>query len=368
MMLERTRAECDECYCDDCYRDVHSGGKRSTHRWIGFGEGGPVCHVCARSPAETECADCGNGRYCNSCFRVFHAKGHKKKHKHTPVLELPTYLENGTKPEYCHRCKRRGAAYGCESPGCDFRGCDSCYLCIHQPECARERALQNSALLSRFETTVDEPVDAQHLHVGHKNAICAICGEPADQRCVQCGDLYCSRTWMGNAGCFLQVHDRGNRMKHVTEKLINPEEIEAGEKALRLRQAKARKRMKELLGGGGETPTSSVTPEGSVKTMSTAGNTGGNTEGGTGEGKKKKKKSELISSKRERGVSVKAALEDESEGGPGQGSLGLGYSSTSETEGGVGGGDRLKKAKRSKHTQPASDKVSVQSTSTTAAR
>eukprot|EP00607_Mallomonas_marina_P006296 CAMPEP_0182440396 /NCGR_PEP_ID=MMETSP1167-20130531/87041_1 /TAXON_ID=2988 /ORGANISM="Mallomonas Sp, Strain CCMP3275" /LENGTH=278 /DNA_ID=CAMNT_0024634347 /DNA_START=508 /DNA_END=1340 /DNA_ORIENTATION=- len=32
-LLERTRAECDECYCDNCYKDVHSGGKRSTHMW-----------------------------------------------------------------------------------------------------------------------------------------------------------------------------------------------------------------------------------------------------------------------------------------------------------------------------------------------
>jgi hypothetical protein len=32
MLLERTRAECDECYCDRCYKDIHSGGKRATHR------------------------------------------------------------------------------------------------------------------------------------------------------------------------------------------------------------------------------------------------------------------------------------------------------------------------------------------------
>lgn len=32
MMLERTRAECDECYCDRCYKDLHSNGKRAMHR------------------------------------------------------------------------------------------------------------------------------------------------------------------------------------------------------------------------------------------------------------------------------------------------------------------------------------------------
>jgi hypothetical protein len=32
MLLERTRAECDECYCDRCYKDIHQGGKRAHHR------------------------------------------------------------------------------------------------------------------------------------------------------------------------------------------------------------------------------------------------------------------------------------------------------------------------------------------------
>lgn len=32
MILERTRAECDECYCDRCYKDLHHGGKRANHR------------------------------------------------------------------------------------------------------------------------------------------------------------------------------------------------------------------------------------------------------------------------------------------------------------------------------------------------
>lgn len=34
MLLERTRAECDECYCDRCYQDIHRGGKRAHHRYF----------------------------------------------------------------------------------------------------------------------------------------------------------------------------------------------------------------------------------------------------------------------------------------------------------------------------------------------
>eukprot|EP01033_Poteriospumella_lacustris_P010304 gene10304-7320_t len=48
---------------------------------------------------------------------------------------------------------------------------------------------------------------------------CTICGEDADKICVECGDYYCSRTWMGNPGCFVQVHSRGNRASHATEPL-----------------------------------------------------------------------------------------------------------------------------------------------------
>ena len=34
-ILERTRAERDDTYCESCYLSVHSGGRRSTHRWLG---------------------------------------------------------------------------------------------------------------------------------------------------------------------------------------------------------------------------------------------------------------------------------------------------------------------------------------------
>jgi hypothetical protein len=44
-----------------------------------------------------------------------------------------------------------------------------------------------------------------------------VCGEEADKRCVQCGDLYCSIVYMGNAGCFAKFHSKGNRASHTTE-------------------------------------------------------------------------------------------------------------------------------------------------------
>ena len=85
-MLERTRAECDDCYCETCYVDMHANGKRALHRWVGFLEYAHVCAVCTRSPAAVDCHDCNN-QYCQSCFKVFHAMGRKKKHKHGKLLE-----------------------------------------------------------------------------------------------------------------------------------------------------------------------------------------------------------------------------------------------------------------------------------------
>lgn len=51
---------------------------------------------------------------------------------------------------------------------------------------------------------------------------CAVCQEKADKICVECGDYYCSRTWLGNPGCFAQFHSKGNRATHTTESLSKP--------------------------------------------------------------------------------------------------------------------------------------------------
>merc|ERR1711865_1210855 len=39
-------------------------------------------------------------------------------------------------------------------------------------------------------------------------------GKEADRICEQCGDVYCSLTWMGNTGCFAKFHSKGNRRSH----------------------------------------------------------------------------------------------------------------------------------------------------------
>jgi hypothetical protein len=225
-MLERTRAECDECYCTDCYRDAHASGKRAQHKWLGFRPGAEVCDGCQRSPAELNCRECDSS-YCSPCSRTFHGMGRKRRHKITKLLEklpappveepeidpdtgevippkeLSKYerikRENELKPTYCVLCTRRHATTKCEGLHCGVKGgfCNSCYECVHKPAC-------------------DARVEAHLAHIAKQKApMCLVCGEPADSKCPQCHDFYCSRTWMGNPGCFIKYHNRGNRANHV---------------------------------------------------------------------------------------------------------------------------------------------------------
>lgn len=196
-MLERTRAECDECYCDRCYGQLHSGGKRALHRWVGFNANAPVCTVCTRAPAEADCHECGGGIFCKSCFKVFHNKGRKKKHAWTAITE-----ECAAGQDHCSVCTRRAATTSC--PDCSIVSCNSCLECVHRHKCP--------VVLSRAAEVHDPGLGR-----------CVSCQEEADQKCVECGDLYCSRTWMGNAGCFSNYHSRGNRVNHTLEPLDGPE-------------------------------------------------------------------------------------------------------------------------------------------------
>lgn len=193
--LERLRAECDECYCSACYIDSHTGGRRSLHKWIGFNPNSVVCSICLRSPGEKTCQDCDNSSYCNSCYKVFHGMGKKRKHRNYKLLEemLPSDV-------LCIHCDRRAGYFYCSNPGCDFIGCDSCYECVHTPDC-------------KFAADT-EKTDENAAYNAPGAPICTVCGYNADTKCNRCGDFYCSRVWMGNEGCFQQHHSKGFRISH----------------------------------------------------------------------------------------------------------------------------------------------------------
>ena len=226
-LLERSRAECDECYCTACYQEVHAGGKRALHRWKGFRPGAAVCSVCTNSAAELNCLDC-EGKYCASCYKVFHSMGRKRNHKREKVLEAL-----GEGEAYCGFCERRVADAHCDSPRCHACACDSCLAFKHKPQCRRDLAIfagggspnrartvsaEETETAAATEGAVISPAKTALSNAADTDAdACVVCGQEADQRCVQCGDCYCSRVWMGNPGCFAQHHSRGNRAAHTTE-------------------------------------------------------------------------------------------------------------------------------------------------------
>jgi hypothetical protein len=224
-MLEQQRAECDECYCASCYKEVHAGGRRALHKWKGFAAGAPVCTVCTNCPAELNCFDCET-KYCASCYKVFHGMGRKRNHKRERVLEPLT----DSAEAYCGFCERRPADTTCDNRRCHAAGCDSCVEFRHKPQCSKELLAYGGGSPSaraRAMSSGGEGADQGQAVVPKRTAqsnaadtdpdACVVCGEEADQRCVQCGDCYCSRTWMGNPGCFAQHHSKGNRAAHTTE-------------------------------------------------------------------------------------------------------------------------------------------------------
>ena len=191
-VIERIRAECDETYCTKCYKDIHSGGKRANHLWRGFDPYASMCTVCTKSPTDYHCTEC-DSVYCKSCYKVFHGKGRKRKHTYSLHVEVITEEHQNL----CVTCERRIATEACSR--CGYLGCDSCYECIHKPACDKNEAINQEGM-------------------GYVQ-VCVLCGEKADKKCTQCGDMYCSKMWMGNPGCFAKFHHTGNRIHHVTEPL-----------------------------------------------------------------------------------------------------------------------------------------------------
>lgn len=207
--MERMRAECDECYCKSCYKQVHSNGKRAAHRWQGFQSKCRVCAVCTSTAAESACHDCACD-YCESCFKVFHSMGKKRKHRKEVIYEE---LLDGQ--GLCFICNRR-AADKCLHEKCNKMACESCFEFKHKAKCPFNTEARAQSPAGRRITTSLSPV-----HDRSSEPKCVVCGEIADKRCQQCGDLYCSVVYMGNAGCFAKFHSKGNRAAHTTDTLMN---------------------------------------------------------------------------------------------------------------------------------------------------
>ena len=201
--LEETKAECNDTYCADCWKDTHKKGRRAQHHWLGFAAGAPICVMCEVAVAERHCEICADD-LCTGCAVATHLRGKKHRHNMLPIREP---LKN-KKQKYCSICDIRAGSEECPL-------CDSCLEFKHDEVCpeAHKKADPN------------------------KPTKCVVCGRPPDVRCVECGDVYCSVKWMGNPGCFVKVHRKGNRRQHTREPYTHMEDLALAQK---LAEKKAR--------------------------------------------------------------------------------------------------------------------------------
>eukprot|EP00752_Nemacystus_decipiens_P001572 g1533.t1 len=266
--LVEAREDCDDLLCGECWESVHKRGVRACHRWEGFRAGSPACVACSRSPAERKCNTC-NDLLCLACFNESHARGKKKRHSWQLCLEEPRELSR------CHECRRRVGDQRCGD--CDADLCDSCQAFRHTENCSHaEEDGHNTGKLAvtrghssggigcggkpsegskRQQKEADEvqgdprmlhaldrilgleeddpdPSAAdgagneQHHEGEHDTEAeaeekedmplsCDVCGKTPDVECEQCGTVYCSNIWVGNPGCFIKDHERGNRRNHT---------------------------------------------------------------------------------------------------------------------------------------------------------
>jgi hypothetical protein len=265
-VLEKCRAECDECYCTSCYQSMHSGGRRALHYWKGFAPGCQVCAVCHSSPAQWKCSDCDGAEYCDACFAVFHNMGRKKRHNRQILMELSiaqNQKHDGNDEEssqttassallYCDFCHRRLGHFCVQcsggeeertqtsadvEEGANVVCCDECFEFTHKAQCKMSpmtlQQQQQGNRKDRLEDVGIEVIPDTNVYAITKkkkdysietnkpraidDCLCVVCKELADKQCVECGDLYCSKVWMGNPGCFEQFHSKGNRATHTTE-------------------------------------------------------------------------------------------------------------------------------------------------------
>jgi hypothetical protein len=194
--------------------------------------------------------------YCSSCFHVYHTIGRKKRHKKDIVYETnmnnPLYLQDQQSatsnseelivPEdiYCGICYRR-LAKKCPNEECQVKVCEECFEFRHRKKCrfkppsneyqdpnSIRKPLKKTMSMSRSESNLLQSNKKEMSFRGGTEDnqqqqsveyFCVVCNEAADKKCLQCGDYYCSRTWMGNPGCFIQFHSKGNRATHQTIKI-----------------------------------------------------------------------------------------------------------------------------------------------------
>ena len=174
---------CGGHFCSDCWVQIHATRSRSQHQFLGYEEMCSVCIECLDAPARKHCITC-HVYFCESCAIAFHKTGQRRSHVMDNIKEA---LSVGQ--VYCNCCTYRCASHSCRL--CGTQLCDSC-MQLHIKSCSTESLIKNSI----------------------RPLTCSCCENPPDTVCMDCKDVYCSITWLGNKGCFHKTHKSGKRSLH----------------------------------------------------------------------------------------------------------------------------------------------------------
>lgn len=170
-----------------------------------------LCCHCHKEEATRECHQCivhgKRQKYCFGCFHMVHQRELEMRGHSSSIMDAAWR----DKIVRCIECKEQASTRCAE---CDDNYCDNCFERIHRK--GNKRLHARAPLGSEGATAAEQGTDADGEGAkALRPPVCVECGKPADRECEQCGDLYCSVTWMGNAGCFAKYHGKGNRRHHT---------------------------------------------------------------------------------------------------------------------------------------------------------
>ncbi len=264
---EWTCVDCSDAeYCDPCFKVFHSMGRKRRHKKRVLLELPATYHgedeeedSATRESAMTDATYCDYctrrlGHYCGYCETNSTISPSRKSNNHKDAdddMSAKTTDQSGNGRVIC---------------------CEECYEFKHKPTC-RYQPRDNSVSPGRNDDTIgttgvnrvatlspsqarrkkleDVGIDGTAAAKAMENdkyaavkkkdyfadlnpnknkislptleeMVCVVCNEPADKKCVECNDFYCSKIWMGNPGCFQQFHSKGNRANHTTEVVKRP--------------------------------------------------------------------------------------------------------------------------------------------------
>ncbi|CAM9759100.1 unnamed protein product [Scytosiphon promiscuus] len=265
---ERKCNVCNDLLCLSCFTESHARGKKRRHSWQPCLEAPlelPRCRECRRRVGDKRCADCV-ADLCDSCQIFTHpracdgaeegrqqsstglgggsgasAKHVRKKAPSSGAVGCGGHLSSGTKRQQ-KEADELFAALTLE--GTELKG-DPKTLYKLDRMLGIEDVLSQDTPTDKAgaeEKELRERAEKEQEEEEEMPLACDVCGKTPDVECEQCGTVYCSTTWVGNPGCFINDHERGNRRTHTKRGYMHAKDVLKRAKRLEKEEKERRER------------------------------------------------------------------------------------------------------------------------------